>query len=204
MRFVRINSYTDSRFSQAVLYQHGNYLINDKPYEVEIISQGAAIVRGETPANYPELIQEFLFHAPHIHTFVDGQGNIIAEVPKPKLIELNLDQIQPSQFFIDETKLAAVKTFIKNEGDIIIQVWPWNRRYVALDGHTRLYLAVQKQYTKVNAVESETDEYTLYFVTEAQRRDVFSPKDMQKLSHEAYQTKWHRFCDNYFKERESL
>lgn len=204
MRIVRMNNYTDTRFSQAVLYQHGAYLVDDRPYEIEIVSPETAVVRGKDPDYFLQLIQAFLFHAPHIHIFIDIQENIIAEFPKPKLLELSLDQIQPSQFFIDEMKLAAVKTFIKNEGDIIIQVWPWNGRYVALDGHTRLYLAVQKQYTKVNTVESETDEHTINFVTEAQKRGVFSPKDMRLLSHEAYQIKWEQYCDTYFNERELL
>ena len=45
----RINTYTDSRFSKKVLNQHGAFLIEDEPYEVEIVSKTDAIIRGKNP-----------------------------------------------------------------------------------------------------------------------------------------------------------
>jgi hypothetical protein len=44
---VRIDSYDDTRFSQMVLNQHGAYLIDGEPYEVEIIDNITAIVMGK-------------------------------------------------------------------------------------------------------------------------------------------------------------
>ena len=38
MEIQRINSYDDARFAKNVLYQHGGFLIDSKPCEVEIVS----------------------------------------------------------------------------------------------------------------------------------------------------------------------
>jgi len=38
MDIRRINTYTDPRFSQKVLYQHGCFLADEEPCEIEIIS----------------------------------------------------------------------------------------------------------------------------------------------------------------------
>ena len=46
MELVRINTYDDPRFSPAVLRQHGGFLADGEPYEVEIISSSDAVVRG--------------------------------------------------------------------------------------------------------------------------------------------------------------
>ena len=44
MEIQRINSYVDKRFSEKVLLQHGCFLADDIPYEVEIISDHEASV----------------------------------------------------------------------------------------------------------------------------------------------------------------
>ena len=74
MNITRANSYKDDRFSQKVLLQHGCFLVEEAPYEVEIISDFEAIVRGENREMYPEVIEEFRFYTPHITRFLDGQG----------------------------------------------------------------------------------------------------------------------------------
>ena len=112
MVIERINDYENPCFSSKVLWQHGGYLIDGNPYEVEIIQPNVAVVRGADSEKYCALIEEFSFHAPHINKFIDADGNIISEFDKPILLMLNIDDIQPSQFYIDEMKLSAVKTFI--------------------------------------------------------------------------------------------
>ena len=47
MEIQRINTYTDERFSREALMQHGCFLVNDAPYEVNIISDFEAIVLGK-------------------------------------------------------------------------------------------------------------------------------------------------------------
>ena len=200
MDIKRIDGYSDERFSKTVLDQHGAYLIDDEPYEIEIICENAALVRGRNPSAYEELIEYFRFHAPHIHRFFDEAGATVAEFPAPELVRVKLENIQPSQFFIDETKLAAIKSFIRGEDDIIIQVKPYGERFISLDGHTRLYHAVQSGFSSVRAVVSDTDEWVFQFVEEAERRGITKPQNMKLLTHEEYAVEWDAYCDSVFAE----
>lgn len=198
LEIKRIHSYKDQRFSDKVLLQHGCFLVDDIPYEVEIISDFEAILRGAKREWYVKVIEEFRFYTPHITRFIDDCGHAIKEYPKVPLLTLFLDQIQPSQFYVDEDKLAAISTFIYQPEDIIIQVMPFEDRYISLDGHTRLYYAVMKGWDTVRAIKVVSDDYIYGFVKEAKRRSILSPKDMVLVSHEEYVEKWVRFCEDFF------
>ena len=198
LEIKRIHSYKDKRFSDKVLLQHGCFLVDDIPYEVEIISDFEAIIRGAKRESYFKVIEEFRFYTPHITRFIDDCGHVIKEYPKVPLLTLFLDQIQPSQFYVDEDKLAAISTFIYQPEDIIIQVMPFEDRYISLDGHTRLYYALMKGWDTVRAIKVVSDDYIYGFVKEAKRRSILSPKDMVLVSHEEYVEKWVRFCEDFF------
>lgn len=202
MEIVRINTYHDSRFSQKVLNQHGCFLVDGCPYEVEIISDFEAIVKGENKAAYPKLMDEFRFYTPHITRFYDENRDILQEFPRVQLLTLKLEQIQPSQFYVDEEKVAAICDFIGKSDDIIIQVLPFQGRYISLDGHTRLYYAVMNGWERVRAVVSESDDWVYRFVEEAVRRNVHTPKDLLLLNHGEYEKKWNQFCDDFFAKSE--
>lgn len=198
MEIKRINSYNDFRFSQRVLNQHGCFLVEDSPYEIEIISEKEALVRGERRELFPEIIEEFRFYTPHITRFYDINHNIFMEYPDKVIFQVSLSDIQPSQFYVDKDKIDAIRTFIHSEDDIIIQVAKQGKRYISLDGHTRLYYAVIMGWTRVRAVE-ETANDTLYgFVEEAMKRNIHTPYDLELVNHEEYEVKWNRFCDDYF------
>ena len=198
MDIQRIDSYRDVRFSQLVLNQHGAYLVDGVPCEVEITGPDRALLRGNRRDAYPELIDTFRFHAPHIVRFFDEAGELVASFPEPERIRIPLDVIQPSQFFVDRTKLEAVETFLTGAEDVVIQVLPWEGRYIALDGHTRLYWAVRQGIESVYAVRSETDDWVWLFVREARTRGISTPRDMQLLEHEEYEIRWDRYCDAVF------
>lgn len=202
MEIKRINTYEDDRFSKKVLLQHGCFLADEAPYEVQIISDFEAVIRGENAAVYPQIMEEFRFYTPHITKFYSADGELIKEYPDANLLTISLDQIQPSQFYVDEEKLAAVSTFIQNPHDIIIQVMPFEGRYISLDGHTRLYYAVMKGWDTVRAVVDVSNDYIYGFVEEAKRRNIHTPKDMELVSHSEYEEKWNRFCDDYFAGKE--
>lgn len=202
MKPERIDLYCDPRFSQTALNQHGCFLAAGAPYEVEIISEREAVVRGRDADVFPEIIEEFRFYSPNITIFYDQNHNIILELPPLPLLTIPLSGIQPSQFYVDEEKLAAIQNFIEAGEDIVIPVCQWQDRYVSLDGHTRLYYAVTKGWKQVRAVEEEPDHVIFDFVKEAQARNIFTPQDMELLNHEAYQEKWIKFCDNYFAEKQ--
>lgn len=198
MDVKRIDSYTDGRFSRTVLLQHGAYLVDGEPYEIEITGQRKAVVRGKSPAVFGELIESFRFHAPQITRFFGEDGGLAADFPQVQLVNIELDRIQPSQFFVDEEKLSAVRSFIRTAEDIVIQVLPWENGFISLDGHTRLYLAVQNGYRKVKAVVSESEAWVWKFVHEARRRGITRPGDMRLLPHNEYVLLWDRYCDEVF------
>lgn len=198
MDITRIDTYDDNRFSQKVLNQHGAYIIEDEPYEIEIISKDSAMIRGKDISVYGELIEQFRFHAPHICRFLDTTGAVVKEYHTEEAITIKLEDIQPSQFFIDKEKLEAVKSFVNCEEDIIVQVIRWNDRFIALDGHTRIYLAKILGFSYVKAVIAETENWVWQFVGEAQKRGIFTLGDMKLLSHEDYDVKWNKFCDELF------
>lgn len=203
MTIQRINSYQDARFSQAVLNQHGCFLVDGAPYEIEIISRHEAVIRGREAAVYPEIIEYFRFYTPHITVFYDDRGTLLQEYPPAHLITLSLSDIQPSQFYVDDEKISAVSSFLHKEEDIIIQVQKYGNRYISLDGHTRLYYAVMMGWKTVTAVEEPSSECIVDFVAEAIRRGIRTPYDLLPVSHEEYEVKWNQFCETYFAQKNS-
>lgn len=202
MDITRINTYDDPRFSTEALRQHGCYLVDGKPCEVLITAEDSALIACTDRAALPALIEEFRFHAPHITRFVDEQGTLVQAFPPREPLTLALADIQPSQFFVDEEKLAAVASFIHAPEDIIIQVLPHKGRFIALDGHTRLYYAMRHGWAHVCAVTETSDEYIHAFVAEAQQRGIRTPEDMALLSHAEYEVQWNQFCDDFFAQME--
>ena len=81
---------------------------NSLVYEVEIISQNEAIIRGDKKY-YKEVIGEFRFFAEHITKFYDKEGNIVIEFKNIPTIDVSIDRIQPSQFYVDSIKKMAWK-----------------------------------------------------------------------------------------------
>ncbi len=202
MNIRRINSYTDLRFSQKVLNQHGCFLVDEEPYEIEILSDFEAVVRGKDSSVYLAVIEEFLFFTPHITLFYNEKQEIVKQYKEAELLTLSLGEIQPSQFYVDKDKVDAISTFIDKGDDIIIQVSKYQDRYISLDGHTRLYYAVLREFETVRAVLAETDECIMDFVEEAVKRGIRTPKDLILLSHEEYEEKWNKYCDEYFSNKQ--
>ena len=204
MKIVRVDDYKDGRFSQKVLYQHGCFLVDDAPYEVEIISDHEAIVKGDNKKIYSLLIEEFRFYTPHITIFYDEKEKVIKEYPKVDLIPIDINEIQPSQFYVDKEKINAISGFIEKQEDIIIQVCRKDGMYISVDGHTRLYYAYLKGWKTIRAIIQDSEEYVEHFVEEAQNRNIYRVSDMELLDHKQYQQRWNDFCDDYFscKERE--
>ncbi|MBD5485747.1 MAG: hypothetical protein HDR18_09600 [Lachnospiraceae bacterium] len=202
MEIKRIDTYDDARFSKSVLLQHGCFLVDEVPYEVEIISESEAVIRGAEQTLFPMVIDEFRFYTPHIVIFYDNDRNVIKAFPNIELLKISLDQIQPSQFYVDRDKIAAISNYIHEADDIVIQVMSHQNGFISLDGHTRLYYAAMKGWRYVRAVEETSDDWVYRFVAEAQKRNIYTPKDMMLVSHEEYEEKWNRFCDEIFADAE--
>lgn len=202
MEIERINSYTDCRFSQVALLQHGCFLVDCYPYEVEIVSSNAAIIKGKNIDAFTKVIDEFRIYAPHISEFYGKDGNLVKEFELTDVLRINLSQNQPSQFYVDREKIAAISSFIQKPEDITIPVLPYKDRYISLDGHTRLYYAVMMGWDTIYAVKENSDALVYKFVDEAICRRICTPMDMIPVSHEEYKIKWNKFCEELFAENE--
>ena len=202
MSIIRINTYDDHRFSQEALNQHGCYLADGKvPIEIKIISQSEAIIKGDK-AYFDEVIDEFRFNAEHITKFYDESGKLVKKFKDVELFKLDIDKIQPIQFFVDKDKLEAVKSFVHTEEDVIIPIAKHEGTYASLDGHTRLYLAYILGFKQVYAYQSQNFDGFDYFFDEARKRNIYTAKDLILLDHEEYREKWDKFCDEYYMTRE--
>ena len=198
MEIKRVTEYNNPLFSQIVLNQRGAFLIDEEPYEIEIISSDSALVRGKNRENFKKLIEYFRYYSPHILNFFDENDKKIISFEKKRVLNLEVDKIQPSQFYIDEDKVNALKSFIKNSNDIIIQVIQSDEGYICVDGHTRLFIAFLKNFKTVHAIETEFDDDTNYFVSQAKKRNIFTIKDLKLVSHNDYKNLWIDFCNSYF------
>ncbi len=196
----RINNYTDNRFSEKALNQHGAFVVNGVfLYEVLITGTSEAVITGENRKYYEAVIEYFRFFAEHITTFRDAQGNMVKQYPKVELFEIPLKNIQPSQFYVDKSKKKEVSTFVHAKEDVIIPLKKFGDEIVSMDGHTRMAVAAEKGLDNVLAFWSaEEADYLEYFVTEAQKRNIYTPYDLTELEHDEYEEKWNGFCDAYF------
>lgn len=201
MQIERIHDYTDNRFPQEVLWEHGAFLIDGaRPCAFKICGPNAASVFFDDDTNISEIIDVFRDYAEHITVFYDADRRIIAEYPPVLLQRASLQSIQPSQFFLDIDKVEAVSHFIRNSDDVIVPVVrdPQSGRWVSLDGHSRMYAAAAQGWQTVQVYESKAGAYIWDFAKEAQRRGVWSPKDILPLQHQDYQEQWFGFCSDYF------
>ncbi len=148
------------------------------------------------------LIDEFRFYSEHIVNFYNESMEWIKSFPPKEIFYINIKDIQPSQFFVDMDKVKAIDFFIESEDDICIPLAKINNCFISEDGHTRLYYAVTKEYSRVRAYFTEPRGYTEEFAEEARKRNMYSPYDLKLLSHEEYKEKWDKFCDDFFRERE--
>lgn len=194
----RVDSYDDPRFSQKVLCQHGAFLVDGEPYEVEILGRDSAVIRGASPELYRSVIEGFRFFAGHISRFYNSTGELVQEFAPVELFSVKLDDIQPSQFYVDEEKLAAVRQFVHGAEDVVIPVMPDGGRFISQDGHTRLAAAVELELDKVFAFTAAAGEVLRSFAEEARKRGVFSPYDLPVIPHGEYEVKWDQFCDDFF------
>jgi len=145
-------------------------------------------------------MDEFRFNTGHITEIYRPDGTLIKRFPPVELFELSIEQIQPSQFYVSQEKLQAVSSFIHEGRDIILPVipLPGTNRYISCDGHTRLYAAKQKGYSKVRAYRAEINEYLYGFVEEARKRGIEQIHDLKVLTQEEYIKCWYHFRDRYF------
>ena len=198
MEIVRINDLQDGRFREIVLKQHGAFLAGGEPCEVEIVGSREAKVFCKDPGCIDKLIDQFRYFAEHITVFYDPEGKLLKQFPPAELFEVEIAKIQPSQFYVNAEKLAAVAEFIGAGSDVVVPLMDSDGRWIAMDGHTRLRRALDLGETKVLGFRAEPNEELKWFVDQAQMRGIRGVKDLQVISAEEYREKWDRFCDDHF------
>lgn len=205
MEIQRINEYEDERFEPEILRQHGAFLVDGLPCSFRILDDHSAKVSYHDYTDMEEILDTFRFYTGHIDRFYTEDGRLLKAYEAVEVFDLPIGQIQPSQFYVDQEKLQAVGSFIRQPEDIVIPVLEYGGRYVSADGHTRLYLAYQRKYDHVRAfLEKDAGGYLPEFVREAQSRGVFHVEDMKRLSHEEYEVKWNQFCDDFFNGKDGV
>lgn len=198
-KIERVNQYDDIRFSIEVLLEHGAFLIDDKyKCSFKIMNENTTIVEFDKEVNVDKVIDEFRFYAEHITKFYDTNNKLIKSFEDINIFKVNIEDIQPSQFYVDKNKVEAVSHFIKNEDDIIIPLAKINDELVSIDGHTRLYVAIKRDYKQVYGFYTLTEDYISDFVIEAKKRNVLTPYDLKILTHDEYKIKWDEFCNDLF------
>ena len=117
--------------------------------------------------------------------------------------ELSLRDLQPSQFYISEKKLADVEAWL-DPADLSefepIPVKLLDGVPVMTDGHTRAVAALRAGLDRVPLVWEEDElDWRLYraCVTACRRRGIGFPADLLKriISAEAYAERWDAWCD---------
>ncbi len=203
MEIRRIDGYDDPRFTPRILAQHGAFLVDGEPYQIEITGADSAVIHGLPDGRLPGLLEEFRFYAEHITRFYDADGMPLAQYPRIVTFQSAISEIQPSLFAVDAEKLAAVRYFIRGPEDIVIPLIRHEGRYVSLDGHTRLAAAVQAGFSSVMGFLTQAEDGVLDFAAAARERGVLTPFDLPILPHDAYCVVWDRFCDAFFAARKN-
>ena len=170
-----------------------------RKYFFEIKGREATLF-ANTGQYIPQAIEEFLYYSGFVTTIKDQNGNILLTKAGPKPFLLEIQKIQPSQFYISEEKLESCKKWLKSPENLYIPIVFRDGKAISLDGHTRMRTAMDLDYACVYVYPDEYDEYIFHFVDEAIRRRIYSVSDMKLVSGEEYKLKWHKYCDDFFEQ----
>jgi len=162
------------------------------------IKEREAILFTNTKQYISQAIEEFLFYSGFVTSIKDEHGHalMIRTQSEPYLCEIS--KIQPSQFYINETKLENCKKWISRPDDIFIPIVTKDNLIVSLDGHTRMKAALDLGYDSVYVYLDEYDETVFHFVDEAIKRQIKTVADMELINDDEYKIKWDKFCDDLF------
>ncbi len=112
------------------------------------------------------------------------------------MFQLNLESLQPSQFWISETKL---KTLTQQKRFDPIPVTNLDGIITMTDGHTRALIYHLQGHQKIDCVledeELNWDEYRFY-VNECRTRNIYWIGDLvnRVIPHSTYQKVWIDYC----------
>jgi len=199
----RINSYEDDRFEKHILLQHGAFLVDGIPCSFEITSTDSAIVSAEKDIPLDEVIIDFRYYAEHITKFYDTKHNLVKEFPSIELIDVEITDIMPSQFYVNHNKLEAISSFIKTGDDVVVPLSLYSGRYLLHDGHSRLFCANAQGIKKVKGFIIKNNPLLLAFAEEGKNRNIHHIRNLEAVSNEEYEVKWNQFCNEFISKLDS-
>lgn len=199
MQITRVNGYDDARFLKQVLKQHNAFLMDDHiACGFYIFDKIKARVICDVEEVILPVIEEFRYYAPWVCLFYDEKGNEIASFEPLEVECIPLKALIPSQFYVNQSKLDALKEVIDVD-EIILPVIKVDDKYILSDGHTRAYLAMLNKAEYVHVVCETASEYVFDFAQAARQRGIEGICDLKVLDEMEYEKKWIGFCEEYFK-----
>lgn len=181
---------------------HNAYLVDDTPVYFEFIDKSKVVIHSSLFDLPKELIEEFRFYNYQVTEFYRENGELLFSYEPVPLTLTEISSLQPSQFYINQTKMQSCKEWVMSADDLLIPVYP-NTLFIC-DGHTRLYAGFQKGVTHCYTYPADgVGSYLSDFVQMAKERGISKISDMKVVSDEEYRIVWHQFCDEYFRNRNS-
>jgi len=129
---------------------------------------------------------------------------------KNYFLEMEISNIQPSQLYISQQKLATVKEKF-NPKDIAtlkpIPVKKFKNNIFYTDGHTRAFAAYQEGFLKIPVIwEDEELDWEMYEICIKWCKDanIFSIADLSNriVEQKEYEILWYKRCDDLHKKLE--
>lgn len=122
-------------------------------------------------------------------------------------MEINLLDLQPSQFYLSEAKIERIETWFDPahlENFKPIPIKKIDGKWILVDGHTRAFLAWQAGLASIpiEMIEENLNwDFYRFCVSESQLRGIFTVADLEAyvLNSSDYEEQWLGWCQDNLK-----
>ena len=157
MKIIRAEHTDTDLFSQHELdYGACCFFTEDKAYRYYFqINEREATIFANTDSYMSQAIDAFLYYSSFIVSVKDQNGQVLCTKTPHEPYLQSISSIQPSQFYVNQSKLECCKKWIKSNEDIYIPIVIKDGMSISLDGHTRLRAAMDLYYSSVYVYPAE-------------------------------------------------
>lgn len=210
MKIRRAKASEAAHFSEVTLKRQLGYVIETEPplyvsFHIQNVQE--AIITPRITEHLDDLMATFRFHNGFVHTFYDAWGHLLGSFDPVELIKVHPASLKVTQWFVSQDKFKDIKTWVHTPEDVIVPVFKHEHHFVALDGHTRLKVALSKGFDTVTVYEETGNALSRAFYHEAVRRQVHSVTDCEIVDSRRYALEWDAVCDRFiatFDEKKKL
>ncbi len=146
-----------------------------------------------------DAIKAFRFHNGFVYRFYDKNGVKVREYDKVELLRVDPLALGVTQWLVSEKKLSELNQWVGSPEDIVIPVFEYQKRLIALDGHTRLKAAHYWEMPYVYVYKETGDGLSKAFYNSAIKRDVKTIEDVEVVDSSRYKNEWDFMCDGFIK-----